>query len=151
MHSTAKAVPLCSHLRCHSWRERGDTGRQRGTPGNNERRIGEGKPGAPARGVSLSPTTTTSKIQLIRSVGSVIGKRFDTSSASSPTTRHKTQKRIISANEFLGEMPIFGLCLSGNTKYISRIGTLSKADFRSVATHFGFGCPYRFFVRDSCL
>ena len=49
-------------LRCHSWRERGDTGRQRGTPGNNERRIGEGKPGAPARGVSLSPTTI-SKIQ----------------------------------------------------------------------------------------
>ena len=38
-------------------------------------------------------------------------------------------------------MPIFGLCLSDNLKYISHIGTLLKADFVSLATHFEFRCP----------
>ena len=52
-------------------------------------------------------------------------------------------KKIISANGFLGErMSIFGLCLSGNPKYVFRIGTILKADFRSLDTYFGFWCPY---------
>ena len=38
---------------------------------------------------------------------------------------------------------IFGLCLSGNPKWVSRIGTLLEANFRSLATYFGFRCPFR--------
>ena len=46
-------------------------------------------------------------------------------------------------------MLIFGLCLSGYPKLVSRIGTLLEANFRSLAIHFKFGCPYRFLVGDS--
>ena len=58
-HSQSSAALLAPSGAIHGGRE--------GTPdarygGNNERRIREGKPGAPARGVSLSPTTI-SKIQ----------------------------------------------------------------------------------------
>ena len=35
-------------------------------------------------------------------------------------------------------MPIFGLCLLGNPKYVSCIGTLLKANLRSFAIYFGF-------------
>ena len=66
-------------------------------------------------------------------------------------SNNKIQKRIIFANEFSGErMPIFGLCLSGNPKQISYIDTLLEVDFRSLATHFEFRCPYRF-LRDQVL
>ena len=47
-------------------------------------------------------------------------------------------------------MLIFGSCLSDNTKWVSRIGTLLEADFRSLATYFGFRYPYGFLVGD-CL
>jgi hypothetical protein len=55
VHSTARAVPLCSHLRCHSWRERRESQRGAGAPGNRDEGIGEGgEPGAPGRGVNTA-------------------------------------------------------------------------------------------------
>ena len=65
-------------------------------------------------------------------------------------SNNRTQKRILSANEFLGErILIFGLCLSDNPKWVSRIGTLLEANFGSPTTHFGFGCPYRSPIENS--
>jgi len=65
-------------------------------------------------------------------------------------SNNRTQKRILSANESLGErILIFRLCLSGNPKLVSRIVTLLETDFRFFATHFGFRCPYRSRTGDS--
>ena len=62
---------------------------------------------------------------------------------------NETQKRILSTNKFLERMTIFGLCLSGNPKWVSRIDTLLEADFGSLAIHFRFGCPYELLVGDN--
>ena len=63
---------------------------------------------------------------------------------------NRTQKRTLSANKSPGErILIFGLCLSNNPKWVSRIGTLLEADFGSPATHFEFGYPYRSPIGDS--
>ena len=43
---------------------------------------------------------------------------------------------------------IFGLCFSDNPKWVSRIGTLLAADFRSPATYFWFRCAYGSPVED---
>jgi hypothetical protein len=60
------------------------------------------------------------------------------------------QKRIFSANEFLGErILIFRLCLSDNSKNVSRIDSLLEVNFGYLTTHFGFGCPYGSLVGDS--
>ena len=32
---------------------------------------------------------------------------------------------------------------------VTRIGTPLEVDFRSLATHFGFGCPYKSLVGDN--
>ena len=44
-------------------------------------------------------------------------------------------------------MFIFELCLSDNLKWIFRISSLLKTDFRSLVTHFRYGCPYELLVR----
>ena len=58
-------------------------------------------------------------------------------------SNNRIQKRIISGDRFPGErILVFGLCLSDNLKWVSRIDTLLEADFRSPATNFRFRCPY---------
>ena len=48
-------------------------------------------------------------------------------------------------------MSIFGLCLSGNPKYASRICTLLKTNFKSLSIYIRLGCPYGFLVVGDCL
>ena len=78
-------------------------------------------------------------------LGSATVKWFNTHSAFS--LANMTQKRILSANKFPWErILIFGLCLLDKHKKVSHIDSLLKVNFRSLATHFGFGFPYELVV-----
>jgi hypothetical protein len=48
-------------------------------------------------------------------------------------------------------MLIFGLCLSGNPKWVTCIGTLLEANFGSLASHFGFEYPYESLIGNSLI